>query len=337
MTSPTRTRSGAKKLEWQFLLTAVALWLPIIVGRLAFGASAMTMLIFGTLAGLLGTMVGGRRVGSATVVAFLLSAPVAIVAGQDPIAGMCLMALASLLIGGAAYYKRYGGFNIVLVGILFVVTAPAALAGQLSGGIGHNSELLKVLLGTALCGFWPVLIVPFMNAVADVPLQATYAKLDTIRYAVALAVLVSTTTLIALTWGKNSHGVWLPLTLIMVMQVEPGTTPHRTAQRMYGTVLGALVAAVLATYLPGEWASLIVMLVATLGMVITGGHEPYGRFVFFLTILVLMGVSAGEPALEATFERIVYTALGCAIALGAYYFKITVAGRAAAQPSVSGA
>ena len=325
--------SRTKQFGWQLLLTAVALWLPIIAGRIVLGAPAMTMLLFGTLAGLISTIAGGRKVGSAAAITFVLAAPVALIAGQDPIAGTCVMALASLLIGGAAYYKRYSGFNIILVGILFVVTSPAALAAQLDGGLGQNEYLLKILIGTAICGFWPVIVVPFLHGVMNVPIEATFEKQDTVRYAVALAVLVSITTLFALTWGKDTHGVWLPLTLIMVMQVEPGTAPHRTTQRMYGTVAGALVAAVLATYLHGPWALGVIMAITTLGLIFTVGREPYARFVFFLTVLVLMGVSAGEPPIDATFERILYTLLGCAIALGAYYAKLALTKRTATQDS----
>ena len=53
------------------------------------------------------------------------------------------------------------------------------------------------------------------------------------------------------------------------------------------------------------------------------GREPYGRFVFFLTILILTGVSAGEPPLEASLQRIWFTLLGCGIAIAVYLAKVT--------------
>ena len=322
MTTAAPSTSRARLLLWQLALTAVALWLPIIVGRIVLGAPAMTMLLFGTLSGLISTIAGGRRVGSAAAITFVLAAPIALVAGQDPIAGTCVIALACLLIGGASYYKRYSGFSIILVGLLFTVTLPATVAGSLEGGLTQNEYLLRIVMGTAVCGFWPVIIVPLMHGVRSIPRTATYEIPDVARYAVALAVLVGATTFYALVWGQQNHGVWLPLTLIMVMQVQPGSAPHRTAQRITGTVAGAIVAAVLATFFHQAWEIGAIFALTTIGLLLTVGREPYGRFVFFLTILILTGVSAGEPALEASLQRIWFTLLGCGIAIAVYLAKV---------------
>ena len=71
------------------------------------------------------------------------------------------------------------------------------------------------------------------------------------------------------------------------------------------------------------WALLL------LGMLAMAGREPYSLFAFFLTAVVLLGVSATEPAAEASAQRIMYTVLGAAIALAVYFLTVAMARRAA--------
>lgn len=323
--APEQTGSSlGRRFRLLLLVTVVAVWIPVVLGRVVLGAPAMTMLLFGALAGTFNTVTGGRRVGAAAAVVYVLAAPIALVAGQDPIAGASVMALACLLIGFASYYKRYSGFSIVLVGILFVVTSPASIAEKLDGGTGQSQYLIAILIGTAASALWPTLVVPWLHVVIDVPRSATHELLDTTRYAGSLAVLVGLATFYALEWGSATHGVWLPLTLLMVMQVQPGSTPYRSAHRVAGTIGGTLTAAMIATFFHEPWVTTVVLLVATLGLLWSMGRKPYWRWVFFMTVLVVSGVAAGEPVLEASAERIIYTLIGCAIALAVYGLKLAV-------------
>lgn len=303
------------------LVAIVALWPPLIAGRLVLGAPAMTMLMFGTLVGFLNTAAGGRRLGAATSAVFVLVAPVALVAGQDPLAGTCLMALGCLGVGTSAYWQRYGGFNVGLTGMLFILASPAAQADLLDGGPAQSKYLLAVLVGTLVCAFWPVAILPLLHFVKDIPMEAHYEKADALRYLVTITVLVSATTFYALAFARDSNGLWLPLTLLMVLQVAPGATKNRAMQRMYGTIVGALTTSVLATMFHGTWVIAVIGVIAFFGVLATMGHEPYSYYAFFLTVLVLVGVSATEPALEASFQRVLYTSIGCGIALAAYLLK----------------
>ncbi len=320
--SATKTQpSRAQQFARVVIVASVALFLPMIVGRIILGAPAMTMLMFGTLVGFLNTAAGGRKVGSAASIVFVLAAPVALVAGQDPVAGTCLMALGCLVVGTSAYWQRYGGFNVGLVGVLFILASPAAQADLLEGGLTESEYLLAVLAGTLVCAFWPVAILPLLHFVKGIPKEWHFSKTDALRYLVTITIVVSATTFYALAFARDSNGLWLPLTLLMVLQVAPGATKHRAFQRVYGTIAGALTSAVLATVFHGTWVIAVIGLVALLGLLATMGHEPYSYYAFFLTVVVLLGVSATEPPLEASLQRIVYTVIGCAIALGLYLLK----------------
>ena len=313
--------SRAREFGKVAFVATVGIWPPLIAGRLILGPTAITMLLFGTLVGFLNTAAAGRRLGAAATIAFVLVAPVALVAGQDPVAGTCLMALGCLAVGTSAYWQRFSAFNVGLTGTLFILASPAAQADLLDGGRAQSEYLLAVLLGTLLCGLWPVAILPLMHFVKDIPLEAHHKKADTFRYVVSVTILVSATTFYALAFARDSNGLWLPLTLLMVLQVAPDTTRHRAFQRVYGTIAGALASAVLATVFHGTWVIAVVAVIAFFGLLATMGHQPYSVYAFFLTVLVLLGVSATEPPLEASLQRIVYTVIGCALALTAYLIE----------------
>lgn len=327
MTHPTPGRLAAetRRLGQMLLVALVASWPPLIAGRIVLGSPAMTILLYASIIGFLNTVAGGRRVGAAASVVFLLVAPVALVVGVNPFAGACLMALACLFVGTSAYWQRFGGFGTILVGMAFIMASPASVVNRLDGGPSQTWYLVAVLIGAACCAFWPVVVAPWMHAVQAIPLDQRYSKPDTIRYVAAITVLVSSSMFYALAFARDTNGVWLPLTLIMVLRVGADATRHRAFQRLWGTIAGAAFAAVAASLVHPQWAIAALIVIALLGMFATMGREPYGLFAFFLTTLVLLATSAGEPVLEASYQRVLYTAIGAALALAAYGAKIGIA------------
>ena len=137
MTHPTPGRLAAetRRLGQMLLVALVASWPPLIAGRIVLGSPAMTILLYASIIGFLNTVAGGRRVGAAASVVFLLVAPVALVVGVNPFAGACLMALACLFVGTSAYWQRFGGFGTILVGMAFIMASPASVVNRLDGGL----------------------------------------------------------------------------------------------------------------------------------------------------------------------------------------------------------
>lgn len=321
-----------KRVEWELMhlgkllvVAVIAMWVPLIAGHIVLGPTAGTMLLYGSIIGFLNTAIGGRKVGAAASAIFMLITPVAAVVGMNALAGTCLMALACMFVGTSAYWARYGGFGTILVGIAFIMASPAAVLDKLDVGPAGTRYLFGVLIGTAVCAFWPVVIVPFLQPTQGLPAALRNTKPDTMRYLVAITVLVSASMYYALEYARNTHGVWLPLTLIMVLKVGAQATKQRAFQRVWGTIAGAIFASVAASFIHEKWALIALILVALLGMSATVGREPYALFAFFLTTLVLLSVSFSEPAVEASYQRIFYTVLGSAIALAAYWVKLGVA------------
>lgn len=114
-----------------------------------------------------------------------------------------------------------------------------------------------------------------------------------------------------------THGYWLPLTIVVVLQPDFGSTRRRAAQRVFGTLAGvALASGLLALPLPAG------LLTAIIAAAIFGFayhlRSDYARAVFFVTVMVvcLLGATdASGGGLAVAAERLLATAAGGALAM----------------------
>lgn len=126
-----------------------------------------------------------------------------------------------------------------------------------------------------------------------------------ITTAVAQAVVVS---------AAIDHGIWLIFALLTVLKSDQVATWTRAVQRTLGTVLGALIAAVLLTWVTNDLAlSLVVTVLA--GLCLSVSSVNYSYFIVLLTPLALMLVDVLVPSTwHDAILRLALTAVG---ALGA--------------------
>ncbi|WP_415907317.1 FUSC family protein [Oleiharenicola sp. Vm1] len=116
-----------------------------------------------------------------------------------------------------------------------------------------------------------------------------------------------------------SRGYWLPLTMLVVLQPDYGTTRLRAAQRVLGTIAGGVLAsALLWLPLPG-WAILAAMALTMAGFAFWLKRN-YAVAVFFITLFVVLITEAQERVSVAfTLERLAATLAGGVLALAAAY------------------
>jgi uncharacterized membrane protein YccC len=115
------------------------------------------------------------------------------------------------------------------------------------------------------------------------------------------------------------HGIWLPLTSLVVMQPEYGGTIARALERSLGTLAGAALAGGLIATVHGRAAydvAIGVLLFATFLLI----RRRYGYGITFLTplIILLIGASSADPWIDLA-ERVAYTVAGALLALAAGY------------------
>lgn len=138
------------------------------------------------------------------------------------------------------------------------------------------------------------------------------------RHALRVAVVAALGTAV-ITRFELAHGIWLPLTSLVILQPEYGGTITRALQRTVGTIAGAVVAGILIATVHGTAAfdaAIAVLLFATFALI----RRRYGYAITFLTpiVMLLIGAGSADPWIDLA-ERIVYTVVGAALALAAGY------------------
>lgn len=79
-----------------------------------------------------------------------------------------------------------------------------------------------------------------------------------------------------------NHGFWLPMTSIILLQPYSAGTARKSVQRVTGTVLGGILAAILAAAIPDQaWMIAVITLLATL--TVATFAVDYAIYCFFLT------------------------------------------------------
>jgi Fusaric acid resistance protein-like/FUSC-like inner membrane protein yccS len=107
---------------------------------------------------------------------------------------------------------------------------------------------------------------------------------------------------------------WVPLTVAIILKPDYGSVFARALQRGIGTIVGAVVGAVLLELFHGAWLLVPFGLLAAL--LPYGRNRNYGLLATFLTPLVVVLVDLLSPiGWRLAEERLVDTLIGCAIVL----------------------
>jgi uncharacterized membrane protein YccC len=106
------------------------------------------------------------------------------------------------------------------------------------------------------------------------------------RHALRLALVVSLDVLL-MPLLHVTHGYWLAMTSLIVLRPFAGETVRRSAERVVGTVLGGILAALLTAVLPSETALFAVIVIgATCAIAIY--TVDYAWYCFFLTPTIVL-------------------------------------------------
>ena len=125
------------------------------------------------------------------------------------------------------------------------------------------------------------------------------------------------------------RGYWVPLTVIFVLRPDFGATFTRGLQRYAGTAIGVVLATLVAASLkPGDWVETV--LIGVFSWVCYAFlFANYAIFTAAVTALIVFFVSLeGVRTYTAVVDRAADTAIGGALALGAFLFWPTWEGKA---------
>jgi uncharacterized membrane protein YccC len=107
---------------------------------------------------------------------------------------------------------------------------------------------------------------------------------------------------------------WVVLTVAIVMKPDYGSVFARALQRGLGTMLGAVVGAILLVLVHGVW--LLIPFAVLAGLLPLGRSRNYGLLAVFLTPLVVVLISLLKPGgWHLAGDRLLDTLIGCLIVL----------------------
>ena len=138
------------------------------------------------------------------------------------------------------------------------------------------------------------------------------------RHAIRVAVAASAGTAAFVIWNIP-HGIWIPLTVLIVLQPQLGATLNRAMHRTGGTLLGAILAGVL-VWLFRDSAVIDASILACFFMTLFFLRRHYWIAMIFLTplIILLLSLLIDRPWIDI-IERMATTVGGAAVALAAGY------------------
>lgn len=151
------------------------------------------------------------------------------------------------------------------------------------------------------------------NPIAEIRNSLSFRS-SSFRHALRLGIATTLGALLASVF-HTPRGYWIPMTVVLVLKPNFGGTLQRSVQRVTGTLLGALLAALLISFCRDPW--ILVLGVALLaGATFTLRNRNYGLFAMALTPLVMLLLDLVHPGTVAdSFLRIFHTMIGSALAL----------------------
>jgi hypothetical protein len=129
-----------------------------------------------------------------------------------------------------------------------------------------------------------------------------------------LALCMGVATALTVAMRQPAHSFWLPLTTAVIVRPEYASVFVRTVNRIFGTLIGALVATVvLAVLAPG--VPLVVVTALALGFVVLSVPKLYGLAVIGITTSALLSQAIGQVDPVAPAVRLLDTFVGAAVAV----------------------
>lgn len=251
----------------------------------------------------------------ALAVAFATAAAVYVGLLVSPHAALAAAFMALLALVVAWSYRR--GWEVPAT----YVATQAALASiaaphvtMLQDYSAHAVPAAAAAAGFVLFGgVWVAVVGYFL--LGDLERPATPVTTHLVTFGVVLAVLVAIETYAAIAWIPDTHVWWVVLTTLIVLSPDQKHSMSRSLERAAGTVLGALVATLVVTWLGTGTALRVVGIVAALLTAVAYVTARYWIFAGLLTFALVVLTMPADRVIHSSADRIGYTVIAAVIAV----------------------
>lgn len=290
------------------ILVVIALALP----QLAIAAAP------GVMVGAVTVLLRGRlRDGLLAAVAQAVLSGAAFLVTHSPWESGVLMAFVgvAMALGGRVGWRTVlMAMAVFTAGAFFPTHVPGdAPPGSLQGAVGIA---LAVLLGGVLGAVVLRVVLRHHHAPHSSP---PVAWPDVLVNAVALGATLLLGTAAVLAWDRGPVASWLMITIVVLAQPTDERTMRRSAQRLFGSLAGSLIAAGFALVLATTWQSAIVAFAFFIVAwsyrlshpAVETGHGYWIYTVITTPAMILLAVPyGGDRTLEAAGQRAGLTIIG---------------------------
>lgn len=294
------------------LLVAAA---PFLLASIIWWPGILTIAIFTLFISVFATATAGPRVGAAFVLGFAVIGTAATAVSSSPI-------LAGLLVAGCAYaiamFALQGLSTAMLQIAIFVPYFIHDAPAPPDGGTRDLRYFLATALVIVLAGLWGCLLTWLVRRKHPLPERPKApSRHDAVLAGSIVAVVTGLITFVALSRLASTEWVWMLLTIFILTKPTPGLNWIRVRQRILGTVVGVAIAAVIGLFgLPEPVLVLMGVIAMTTALTLQLKGQPYWIYASFLTPAVILLDSAANDTGDLAFQRLIYTLIGAAVAVG---------------------
>lgn len=282
-------------------------------------ATPLSSALGATVLGAIATAGSVRRGASAMWRMAASAALVALLAGSAAISeavlilGTALVVIASLATSALPRHglTASGGMIVTIAALLVIkpVSTPVDTVGEWAAPV-----LVAVVVGTTTAWIAAVLSLALRGHTLPRPELPT----PTVPYSVLLAVLAGGFTLVSLSAFPDSNAWWTVLTVAIILQPTRDRLWSKLGARVFGTLVGGALAAVLAVILPSVLAPTVLGFVAlAANVVLTVRGAPYWQSATAVTVTVVMLTFDRDDLLQGDVERILFTLLAAGVTAAA--------------------
>lgn len=216
------------------------------------------------------------------------------------------------------YYLNFVGYTLVLVILLMLTCMSCCARLHISAGVWILTDIYIVFSGfsgdvihalytgvfASLAGLLLVLVLWLKNFIfhpkryrtmrkeALFPKHSFHLSKGVFLYSLRLVVAVLCALIISYYFDLFA-GFWVPMTVFVVMKPSIHKTLNALKHRLWGTIIGAMLALPIVLYIHSSIIILLILLICIYGIVITLAKH-YGAYTFFLTLGVIITPALGH-------------------------------------------
>lgn len=332
VTSPKagRSRPPASKLLLLTVALLAGLGVPTMALMFTPLESGVGVTASAAVVGGLGAVFGDVRRGVIVTVWGIVALSVAPVGLVHPAVGAIAVACMGASTGVAA--TRSLDLPIYMLNAMVAMTMlnpPVILGSSVQQGGTVPPGYVATMVGLAtIGGAWGFIVMRSLRTKLPHPPEFHLQQEAAVVYGATLAFLTGWVAAVSLTWFAPSLAGWTILTIYLIARpVFPGDDivhgmRKKARRRVLGTVVGVIVASVLAALIPDADALILVglgFLVVAFSRLLAG--VPYWQYVALLTPAMVFMDGNGIAVERTGVERVVCTIIGLVLALAALEFN----------------